>query len=202
MMNRVVMLSILLWLVVGCAAPSGSGPDVDRDRARAAICAESWRAKGFAFDPNTMTCEQMFERAQAIRNAAYWRQQGYAFDPNIMTAGQMDRRAAEFRKSGVKQYPPALTAPAEAAEAETTAPETAPEVAPVPQTAPQAVAPIQPQDLATRRMLEKMTITQVRRKYPQYNDMDDMELTDAIHERYFRDVPSADFARRFLGQQP
>lgn len=196
MINRLAVLLTLPWLALGCAASSATGPDVDRDRERAAVCAASWKAKGFTFDPNTMTCDQMFERAQAIRNAAYWRQQGYAFDPNTMSAGQMDRRAAELRKSGVKVYPPASTAQAEAAEAKATAPETAP----APETATKMVAPVQPADVATRRMLEKMTITQVRRKYPQYDDMDDAKLTHAIHERYFRDVPFSDFARRFLGR--
>jgi len=196
MINRLAVLLTLPWLALGCAASSTTGPDVDRDRERAAVCAESWKAKGFTFDPNTMTCAEMFERAQAIRNAAYWRQQGYAFDPNTMTAGQMDRQAAELRKSGVKVYPPASTAQAEAAEAEATAPE----AAPAPETASQTGAPFQPGDVATRRMLEKMTIVQVRKKYPQYDDMDDVKLTHAIHERYFRDVPFADFARRFLGR--
>ncbi len=194
MIDRLAVLLTLPWLILGCAASSDGDLDVDRDRARAAICAESWKAKGFIFDPNTMTCAQMFERAQAIRNAAHWRQQGYAFDPNTMTAEQMDRQAAELRKSGVKVYPPAPTAPTEAAEAKATVPETAPE------TATEMVAPVQPVDVATRRMLEKMTITQVRRKYPQYDDMDDVKLTHAIHERYFPDVPFADFARRFLGR--
>ena len=193
MIDRLAVLLTLPWLILGCAASSDGDPDVDRDRARAAICAESWKAKGFTFDPNTMTCEQMFERAQAIRNAAHWRQQGYAFDPNTMSAEQMDRRGVELRKSGVNVYPPAPTAPAEG-------PASAPEAAPVPQTAAEMVAPVQPVDIATRRMLEKMTITQVRRKYPQYDDMDDVKLTHAIHERYFPDVPFADFARRFLGR--
>jgi len=182
----------LPWLVLGCS-------DGMRDpRARAAICARSWKVKGFTFDADTMTCAEMFERAQAIRNAAYWRQRGYAFDPNIMTAGQMDRRAAEFRKSGVKVYPPPLTMQTETAEAEATAPE----AVPVPEAATETPTPARPEDAEIRRMLQKMTIVQVRKKYPHYNDMDDMELTHAIHGRYFREVPFADFARRFLGGRP
>jgi len=197
MMSRVVMLLALPWLVLGCS-------DGMRDpRARAAICARSWKVKVFTFDADTMTCAEMFERAQAIRNAAYWRQRGYAFDPNIMTAGQMDRRAAEFRKSGVKVYPPPLTTqpsttPAEAIEAEAIASE----AVPVPEAATETPTPARPEDVETRRMLQKMTIVQVRKKYPQYDDMDDMELTHAIHGRYFREVPFADFARRFLGGRP
>jgi len=189
---RVVVVLALPWLVLGCS-------DGMRDpRARAAICARSWKVKGFTFDADTMTCAEMFERAQAIRNAAYWRQRGYAFDPNIMTAGQMDRRAAEFRKSGVKVYPPPLTMQTETAEAEATAPE----AVPVPEAATETPTPARPEDAEIRRMLQKMTIVQVRKKYPHYNDMDDMELTHAIHGRYFREVPFADFARRFLGGRP
>jgi len=189
---RVVVVLALPWLVVGCSAGM-------RDpRARAAICARSWKVKGFTFDADTMTCAQMFERAQAIRNAAYWRQRGYAFDPNIMTAGQMDRQAAEFRKSGVKVYPPPLTAPPAPAEAEATASG----ATGVAEAATETPTPVRPEDVEIRRMLQKMTIVQVRKKYPQYDDMDDMELTHAIHGRYFREVPFADFARRFLGGQP
>ncbi|NLZ05064.1 MAG: hypothetical protein GXY19_07815 [Phycisphaerae bacterium] len=192
MVYRVVVVLALPWLVLGCS-------DGMRDpRARAAICARSWKVKGFTFDADTMTCAEMFERAQAIRNAAYWRQRGYAFDPNIMTAGQMDRRAAEFRKSGVKVYPPPLTMQTETAEAEATAPE----AVPVPEAATETPTPARPEDAEIRRMLQKMTIVQVRKKYPHYNDMDDMELTHAIHGRYFREVPFADFARRFLGGRP
>jgi len=118
-----------------------------------------------------MTCDEMFERAQAIRNAAYWQQRRYRFDPNTMTAREMDRRAAELRRMGVRVYPSA-----------------------------QAGEGVAPQDIATRRMLEGMTIAQVRERYPQYDDMDDVELAFAIHEKYFGDVPFAEFADRFLAQ--
>ncbi len=165
MMSRVVVVLVLPCLLLGCSAGR-------RDpRARAAICAKSWKAKGFAFDPDTMTCDEMFERAQAIRNAAYWQQRRYRFDPNTMTAREMDRRAAELRRMGVRVYPSA-----------------------------QAGEGVAPQDIATRRMLEGMTIAQVRERYPQYDDMDDVELAFAIHEKYFGDVPFAEFADRFLAQ--
>jgi Tfp pilus assembly protein PilP len=194
MTNRLVVLLTLPWLALGCAAPSDGdlNSDVHRDRDRAAVCARSWKAKGFTFDPNTMTCAQMFEQAQAIRNAAYWKQQGYAFDPNAMTAKEMDRKAEELRKMGVQQYPSAS-----ATQTQTTASEVAPVRA-----AAETKAPIQPQDVETRQMLEKMNIAQVRKRYPQYDDMDDMELAHGIHDRYFRDVPFADFARQFLGDPP
>ncbi|MDI6449494.1 hypothetical protein [Anaerobaca lacustris] len=162
MVTRFVILLTLPWLVLGCSAGM-------RDpRTRAAICARSWKAKGFAFDPSTMTCDEMFERAQAIRNAAYWRQRRYTFDPNTMTAKQMDRKAAELRKMKVRVYPPAVA----------------------------------PEDVPTRRMLEAMTLAELREQYPQYNDMDDMELARGIHGRYFGDVSFDDFAARFLPTEP
>lgn len=158
MIYRVVVVLALPWLVVGCSAGM-------RDpRARAVICARSWKAKGFTFDANTMTCDEMFERAQAIRNAAYWRQRRYTFDPDTMTARQMDRKAAELRRMKVRVYPPAVA----------------------------------PQDAPIRRMLEGMTIAQVRERYPQYDDMDDMELARGVHGRYFVDVPFDEFVQRFL----
>ncbi len=160
MLDRIVILLALSGLIAGCSARM-------RDpRARAAICARSWKAKGFAFDANTMTCDEMFARAQAIRNAAYWRQRRYTFDPDTMTARQMDRKAAELRRMKVRVYPPAVA----------------------------------PQDVPIRRMLEAMTVAQVRERYPQYDDMDDMELARGVHGRYFADVPFDDFAARFLAQ--
>lgn len=186
MVYRMVVLLALPCLVLGC---SGNNPDVHRDSARAAICARSWKAKGFSFDPNTMTCAEMFERAQAIRKAAYWRPRGYAFDPDTMTAREMSRKAAELRKMGVNEYSSVPAAQRQGGE--TVAAEAAP-----------AQPLIRPEDAATRRALRKMTITQVRAKYPQYDDMDDIELTEGIHDRYFADVPFGDFAHRFLGYQP
>ncbi len=177
MAKHLVLLLVLLGLVAGC----GSSSSRSDSRERAAICAESWKAKGFTFDPDTMTCEQMYERAQAIRKAAYWRQRGYTFDPNTMTVKQMNQRAADLRAMGVHQYPPASASQGgETNEAATT-------------------PAIRAQDVRTRRMLQKMTIFEVRAKYPMYNDMDDMELTQGIHDRYFADMPFQEFARQFLG---
>jgi hypothetical protein len=79
---------------------------------------------------------------------------------------------------------------------------TTPETVPVPAAALEEGPAVRPEDAGTRRQLEKMTIRQVRARYPQYNDMDDMELARGIHGRYFRDVPFADFTRKFLGYQP
>ena len=95
-MCRTLVLFALPWLFLGCA-------EVSEGRKQAARCAESWKAKGFEFDPTTMTCEQMFERAQATWKAEYWRKQGYVFDPATMTAQEMDRRARELQEAARSQ---------------------------------------------------------------------------------------------------
>jgi hypothetical protein len=40
---------------------------------------------------------------------------------------------------------------------------------------------------------EKMTMDQVRERFPEYDDMDDMTLANAIHGRFYSDIPLADF---------
>jgi len=40
---------------------------------------------------------------------------------------------------------------------------------------------------------EKMTMDQVRERFPEYDDMDDMELANAIHGRFYSDMPLAEF---------
>lgn len=189
MMYRLALLLTLPWLVLGCASSSHSDVDVDRDRGRAVACAESWKEKGFTFDPDTMTCEQMFERAQAIRNAAYWQQRGYTFDPNVMTAKEMDQKAVALRAMGTHEYPP--TPAEQASQAQTPASQTA---------ALEKKPTIRPEDVEVRRMLQRMNITQVRKRFPHYNDMDDMELARGIHNRYFPDIPFSEFAERFLAR--
>ena len=187
MMRRLVLLVTLPWLALGCASSSDGGAHAARDRNRAVACAESWQARGFTFDPNTMTCEQMYERVQAIRNAAYWQQQGYTFDPNAMTAKEMDQKAVALCAMGTHEYPPMSAE--QAAKAQTPPSQTA---------AMKETRTVRPQDLEVRRMLERMNIAQVRRRFPQYNDMDDMELAQGIHNRYFPDVPFSEFAERFF----
>ena len=40
---------------------------------------------------------------------------------------------------------------------------------------------------------QKMSMDQVRERFPEYDDMDDMTLANAIHGRYYSDVPIAEF---------
>jgi len=37
------------------------------------------------------------------------------------------------------------------------------------------------------------SITDVRKQYPQYNDMSDRQLADALHAKFYSDIPKADF---------
>jgi hypothetical protein len=40
---------------------------------------------------------------------------------------------------------------------------------------------------------EKMTMDQVRERFPEYDDLDDMTLANAIHGRFYSDMPIAEF---------
>ncbi len=53
-----------------------------------------------------------------------------------------------------------------------------------------------------RRWLQTATIVDVRTGYPQYDDLDDIELALRIHAAYFRETDFDEFAARFLRRQP
>lgn len=40
------------------------------------------------------------------------------------------------------------------------------------------------------------TLAEIREQYPQYGDMSDQELADALHSRFYSDIPRADFDQR------
>jgi hypothetical protein len=46
------------------------------------------------------------------------------------------------------------------------------------------------------------TIADFRRQYPQYDDMSDVELADAIHKKYYSDLPKADVFKRLEVKAP
>jgi len=177
-MHRMFVLGVLSCLVLGCAS-SSKDPSGSKDKA--VRCARAWRAKGFDFDPDTMTCEQMYARAQALRNAAYWEKRGYVFDAGSMTAREMDRKAAELRRRGIRQYrDPSLAGS---------------DVAPKPRERGRSARDVR------KQWLEEATIKRVRAKYPQYDDLNDVELARRIHATYFSETPYEEFARRFLAQK-
>ena len=37
------------------------------------------------------------------------------------------------------------------------------------------------------------TIAEIRAQYPQYNDMSDVALADALHKKFYSDIPKAEF---------
>ena len=38
-----------------------------------------------------------------------------------------------------------------------------------------------------------LTIADVRAKFPQYDDLDDQSLADALHGKFYADMPKADY---------
>lgn len=46
------------------------------------------------------------------------------------------------------------------------------------------------------------TLSEIRAQYPQYNDMSDSALMDAMHRKFYSDMPRDEFARRLSGQKP
>ena len=37
------------------------------------------------------------------------------------------------------------------------------------------------------------TLAEIRAQYPQYADMPDTDLADALHKKFYADIPRADF---------
>ncbi|MBN2128615.1 MAG: hypothetical protein JW741_03930 [Sedimentisphaerales bacterium] len=177
-MHRMFVLLVLSCLVVGCATSSENSGD---SKDKAVRCARAWKAKGFDFDPNKMTCEQMYARAQTLRNAAYWKRRGYVFNADTMTAREMDRKAAELRRQGIRHY----RDPSLAAE----------DVAPKPREGDHSARDIR------KLWLEGVTIKRVRARYPQYDDMNDVEFAHRIHAAYFSEMSYEEFARHFLAKK-
>ena len=54
-----------------------------------------------------------------------------------------------------------------------------------------------PKELKFRRELEQINIHEFRKIYPQYNEMTDLQVTKAIHKKYFKDVSFNEFASKF-----
>ena len=54
-----------------------------------------------------------------------------------------------------------------------------------------------PKELKFRLELEEMSIDEFRKRYPQYNEMTDLQVIKAIHKKYFTDVSFNEFACKF-----
>ena len=112
-MRRALVALILTPFLVGCSTPIRQSGHNASDAIR---CAQNWRRQGFDFDPNSMSCSDMWERVQAIRRAAYWREIGYIVDPNSRTWEQVDQkvqdidRARYWKEKGYDLDPNTMTA--------------------------------------------------------------------------------------------
>lgn len=111
-MRKVVIVSILVCAITGCV---GNPYCPSNQRLKAIKCAANWNASGYNFDPNSMTCLQMYERVEAIQRAEFWAEKGYVFDPNSMAWSQMDLkvkdidRAAYWKERGYEFDPNSMT---------------------------------------------------------------------------------------------
>lgn len=112
-MKRVAVLSILLFVLAGCNSASDYLGDA---KLEATQCAKNWKAQGYNFDPNCITCSQMFKKVAAIRRAEYWKERGYHRDPNLMTREEIDQkvkdidRARYWKEKGYDFDPNCMTA--------------------------------------------------------------------------------------------
>ena len=94
-MKKTLVLIILVCVITGCKQ-SSSYLIQQKD---AVECAQNWKAKGYNFDPNSMTCWEMSKRVQAISRAKYWAERGYNFDPNALTWIQMDQKIMDVNRA-------------------------------------------------------------------------------------------------------
>jgi len=112
-MKNLAILSVLVCVVAGCTSNQGYLGDQGQ---KAIKCAENWEGQGYNFDPNSMTCWQMFQKVTAIRRAEYWKEKGYNLDPNTMTSEEMDEqtkhidRARYWKEHGYDFDPYVMTA--------------------------------------------------------------------------------------------
>ena len=98
-LQRRMALVTFVWglcTLAGCISNSTKPFDPRQDAAR---CAENWKKQGYDFDPNSMTCSQMFERVSTIQRARYWKAKGYSFDPNSMTTEEMNEKVLDINRA-------------------------------------------------------------------------------------------------------
>lgn len=61
--------------------------------------ARYWNARGYNFDPASMTAYSMDQKVRDIERASYWRQRGFDFDPSFMSAYSMDQKVRDIERS-------------------------------------------------------------------------------------------------------
>jgi hypothetical protein len=95
-MKKTALLPLLILCLAGCSTPTGQPSRVTPDAVR---CDQNWKRQGFDFDPNCMTCSQMWDSVQARRRAAYWRTKGYVVDANSLAWQQIDQKVRDFDRA-------------------------------------------------------------------------------------------------------
>ncbi len=91
-MKKSLILLLLVLLLGGCKF-TGECSDGAND---SASCAQDRARQGYEFDPNCMSCSQMWSTVQAVRRAAYWSEKGYVVDPNSLTWQQVAEKVADI----------------------------------------------------------------------------------------------------------
>lgn len=91
-----INFACIVFILEGCAGTQNKRLDQQKE---SAICAANWKHYGYNFDPNVLTCLQMYEKVRAIRQAQKWKQKGYNFDPNSMTADEMEVKAKDIDRA-------------------------------------------------------------------------------------------------------
>ncbi len=91
-----MIMSVLVFVIAGC---SNNSKNIPIEKQRAIDCANNWQKQGYDFDPNTMTCYQMYERALAIRTAKHWNEKGYVFDFDSMTMSQINQKVKDIDRA-------------------------------------------------------------------------------------------------------
>jgi len=63
------------------------------------IRAKYWSARGYNFNPDSMTAFMMDQKVKDIERAKYWQQKGHNFNPDTMTAFMMDQKVKDIDRA-------------------------------------------------------------------------------------------------------
>ncbi len=112
-MYKLVTLLALVFVVAGCNSNSNN---ISKKRQQAINCANNWKVRGYDFDPNSMTCRQMYQRVKVMQKIQFWTVKGYTLDTNLLTLDEIDKkvkdidRARYWKEKGYNFDPNSMTA--------------------------------------------------------------------------------------------
>lgn len=95
-MKKLIIFIALLLFSGSCNMYLRDRSDPKQDAIR---CAKNWKARGYTFDPNCMSCFEMYLKFQAIQRSKYWLEKGYHFDPNSMSDTQMNEKFKDIERA-------------------------------------------------------------------------------------------------------